>query len=273
MEAMSLMADVSVAKTAKSLANDKSTTKQKKILTTAEFLLQTEKQRMDWENGAYVEANKQLYAVLARCYSFVQQIHKSMIMGDGEISFKEINAALEAFYKKRGYAYAKKTPLASRVVRAVFGNVDRRRISTYSIVIRRAMALQIETKDFAEWIDTNGGVQEVRLGRSATYVSKKDKALSVAKQWKNMQTLAIASDDRLRMQRVRDNDNKHCLLVAMQNKDGTYAIKGVVHTKGIVEQAMATLLSSMNAEERSVAKAKQQVDSEAANDAEVKVAA
>jgi hypothetical protein len=59
----------------------------------------------------------------------------------------------------------------------------------------------------------------------------------------------------------------------MQNKDGTYAIKGVVHTKGIVEQAMATLLSSMNAEERSVAKAKQQVDSEAANDAEVKVAA
>jgi len=33
---------------------------------------------------------------------------------------------------------------------------------------------------------------------------------------------------------------------------------------------MATLLSSMNAEERSVAKAKQQVDSEAANDAAVK---
>lgn len=265
MEAMSFMADVSVAKTAKSLANDKSTTKQKKILTTAEFLLQTEKQRMDWENGAYVEANKQLYAVLARCYSF--------LMNDNGEGFKEQNAALEAFYEKRGYAYAKKTPLASRVVRAVFGNVDRRRISTYSIVIRKAMKKDVEISDFADWIERNGGVQEIKIGHSATYVSKKDKALSVAKQWKNMQTLAIASDDRLRMQRVRDNDNKHCLLVAMQNKDGTYAIKGVVHTKGIVEQAMATLLSSMNEEERSVAKAKQQVDSEAANDAEVKVAA
>ena len=65
MNTMSLMADVSVANTAKSLANDKSTTQQKKILTTAEFLLQTEQQRLDWENGVYVEANKQLYAVLA----------------------------------------------------------------------------------------------------------------------------------------------------------------------------------------------------------------
>ena len=237
-----------------------------KVLTTAEFLVSAERERKAWENGIYVEANKQLYAVLARCYAFV--------MSDSSIDgIKARSSALMAFYAERGYTYRQSTPLASRVVRAVFGNVDRRRISTYSIVIRRAMALQIETKDFAEWIDTNGGVQEVRLGRSATYVSKKDKALSVAKQWKNMQTLAIASDDRLRMQRVRDNDNKHCLLVAMQNKDGTYAIKGVVHTKGIVEQAMATLLSSMNEEERSVAKAKQQVDSEAANDAEVKVAA
>jgi hypothetical protein len=236
-----------------------------KVLTTAEFLVSAERERKAWEHGIYVEANKQLYAVLARCYAF--------LMKDNGEGFKEQNAALEAFYKKRKYNYSKKTPLASRVVRAVFGNVDRRRISTYSIVIRRAMVLDIEVNDFAQWIDSNGGVQEIKLGRSATYVSKKDKAAVIAKKWKTLQTLAIAADDRLRMQRVRDFDNKHCLLVAMQNKDGTYAIKGVVHTNGIVEQAMATLLSSMNAEERSVAKAKQQVDSEAANDAEVKVAA
>jgi len=263
MEVMNLVTDTSVATTAKSLAKDTSKTVQKKILTTAEFLLQAEKKRMDWENGVYVEANKQLYAVLARCYAF--------LMKDNGESFKEQNAALEAFYEKRKYTYSKKTPLASRVVRAVFGNVDRRRISTYSIVIRRAMVLQIEVNDFAQWIDSNGGVQEIKLGRSATYVSKKDKAAVIAKKWKTLQTLAIADDTALRQQRQREFDNN--LLVAMQNKDGTYAIKGVVHTNGIVEQAMATLLSSMNAEERSVAKAKQQVDSEAANDAEVKVAA
>ena len=178
---MNLVIDTSVATTAKSLAKDTSKNKQNKILTTAEFLLQAEKQRMDWENGVYVEANKQLYAVLARCYAF--------LMKDNGEGFKEQNAALDAFYKKRKYTYSKKTPLASRVVRAVFGNVDRRRISTYSIVIRRAMVLQIEVNDFAQWIDSNGGVQEIKLGRSATYVSKKDKAAAIAKKWKNMQTL------------------------------------------------------------------------------------
>lgn len=265
MEVMNLVADTSVATTAKSLANDKSKTEQKQILNTAEFLMEAEKQRMAWENGVYVEANKQLYAVLARCYAF-------LMSNNGE-SFKEQNAALEAFYAKRQYTYSKKTPLASRIVRAVFGNVDRRRISTYSIVIRRAMVLQIEVKDFADWIDTNGGVQEVRLGRSATYVSKKDKAAVIAKKWKSLQMLAIADDTALRQQRQREFDNKHCLLVAMQNKDGTYAIKGVVHTKGIVEQAMATLQSATNAEDRTIAKEKEQVIKQAANDAQLKEAA
>jgi len=237
-----------------------------KVLTTAEFLVSAERERKAWEHGIYVEANKQLYAVLARCYAFV--ISDSSIDG-----IKARSSALMAFYAERNYTYRESTPLASRVVRAVFGNVDRRRISTYSIVIRRAMVLQIEVNDFAQWIDSNGGVQEIKLGRSATYVSKKDKAAAIAKKWKNMQTLAIAADDRLRMQRVRDFDNKHCLLVAMQNKDGTYAIKGVVHTKGIVEQAMATLQSATNAEDRTIAKEKEQVIKQAANDAQVKEAA
>ena len=265
MEVMNLVTDTSVATTAKSMAKDTSKNKQNKILTTAEFLLQAEKQRMDWENGVYVEANKQLYAVLARCYAF--------LMKDNGESFKEQNAALEAFYDKRKYNYSKKTPLASRVVRAVFGNVDRRRISTYSIVIRRAMVLQIEVNDFAQWIDSNGGVQEIKLGRSATYVSKKDKAAAVAKKWKRMQTLAIADDKALRQQRQSEFDGKHCLLVAMQKTDGTYDIKGVVHTEGIVAQAMATLQSATNAEDRTIAKEKEQVIKQAANDAQVKEAA
>jgi hypothetical protein len=264
MKVMSLVTDTSAASTAKSLANDTPKTEQKKILTTAEFLMDAEKQRIAWQNGVYVEANKQLYAVLARCYCF--------LMNDNGESFKQQNAALEAFYANRQYTYSKKTPLASRVVKAVFGNVDRRRISTYSIVLRRAMVLQIEVKDFAQWIDENGGVQEVRLGRSATYVSKKDKADAIAKKWKTLQMLAIADEGSLRQQRQSEFDGKHCLLVAMQNKDGTYAIKGVVHTKGIVEQAMATLLSAINAQDRAIAKEKEQVIKQAANDAQVKEA-
>jgi hypothetical protein len=246
---------------AMSFVNDK---QEKAVtMTTAEFLASAERERKAWENGVYVEANKQLYAVLARCYAFVMDDSST----EGVIARGN---ALKAFYAERGYAYRQATPLASRVVRAVFGNVDRRRISTYSIVIRRAQKLGVAMKDFATWIEAEGGVQEVRLGRSDTYVSKKDKAEAVATQWTNMQTLGIADDEKLRMQRQQDNDGKHCVLVAVQNKDGTYTIKGVVHTQGIVQQAMAALQSAKNAVEKEVAKEKATRDKEAANDAQIK---
>jgi len=99
--------------------------KQEKVvrMTTAEFLASAEKERKAWENGVYVETNKQLYAVLARCYAFVMDDSST----EGVIARGN---ALKAFYEERGYTYRQATPLASRVVRAVFGNVDRRRIST-----------------------------------------------------------------------------------------------------------------------------------------------
>ena len=236
-----------------------------KTMTTANFLKSAEKERLDWETTVYVEANKRLYNILARCYAFLTTDNGESAITKGKV--------LEKFFTARKYPYNAKTPLASRVVRAVFGNVDRRRISTYSIVLRRAEQLQIEVKDFAKWIDDGGGVQEVRLGRSATYVSKKDKAATIADKWETLSTLCIADDKKLRMAKDEDFDNKNCLLIAKQNKDGTYTIKGVCHTKGIVEQAMATLLSAENAADRKVAKANAAEDKAAANDANIKEAA
>jgi len=248
---------------AKSFVNDNA--KPATALTTAAFLASAEQQRVAWETGVYVEANKQLYAVLARCYEFVMKDN-----GESEIARSK---ALAEFYAKPGYTYKQKTPFASRIVRAVFGNVDRRRISTYSIVIRKAQQDKIEVEDFAAWVENGGGVQEVRLGRSENYVSKKDKAERVSTKWDMMQTLGVASDERLRLQSKGEHAHAHCLLVALQNKDGTYTIKGVVHTKGIVQQAMAAMQSAVNAVESSVAKAKLKLDKEAANDAQLKDAA
>jgi hypothetical protein len=261
-DVMSLAVDAEVPKTM-SLAKDK--VAKKTFMTTEEFLNSTEKMRVDWENGAYVQANKQLYAVLARCYAFLSQ-------AEGEGSIKMGNV-LEKFYKERRYVYRRSTPLACRIVRAVFGNVDRRRISTYAIVIRQAINKRVEIADFADWIEMNGGVQEVRLGRSDTYVSKKDKAETVADKWDTLSTLCVADDKSLRMAKDEEFDNKHCLLIAKQNKDGTYTIKGVCHTNGIVEQAMATLISAENGADRKAAKEKAAEEKAAANDAKIKEAA
>ena len=236
--------------------------KQDKVLkmTTAEFLASTGRERKAWEDSVYVEANKKLYAVLARCNAFVMDdSSKAGVIARGN--------AMKAFYAQRIYASRQATQLTGRVVHAVFGNVERRSMSTYSIVIRKAQKLGVAMKDFAIWIEAEGGVQEVRLGRSETYVSKKDKAGALATQWTNMHTMGIAEDEKRRMQRQRNNDGKHCLLAAVQNKDGTYAIKGVIHTQGIVKQAMAALQSAKNTVEMEVAREKEVLDKQAANDA------
>jgi len=261
-DVMSLVVDTDVSQTT-SFTKDK--VEKKVIMTTEEFLKSTEKMRLEWENGVYVEANKQLYAVLARCYAFLSQ-------AEGE-SYIKIGNVLKDFYTSRKLDYKEKTPLACRIVRAVFGNVDRRRISTYAIVIRRAINEGVEISDFAAWIERNKGVQEIRLGRSATYVSKKDKAATIADKWDALSTLCVADDKKLRMAKDAEYDNKHCLLIAKQNNNGTYTIKGVCHTNGIVEQAMATLLSAENTADRKVAKANAAEDKASANDANIKEAA
>ena len=89
---------------------------------------------------------------------------------------KQRSASLESFYKDRGYTYKKALPLATRVVRAVFGSRDRRRISTYSLVIRQAMKENVSVTRFSEWVEERGGVQEISLGKSATYIKPADKA-------------------------------------------------------------------------------------------------
>ena len=75
---------------------------------------------------------------------------------------KKRNAALEAFFKLRGYKYKAETPLVTKVVRAVFGGIDRRRTSTYSLVLRQAIKEKISPLSLAKWIEDKGGIQEIK---------------------------------------------------------------------------------------------------------------
>ena len=75
-------------------------------------LANMESSRITWEQGAYRTSNQSLYAVLAECLAFCSELTIS--------EAKQRSAALEAFYKERGYVYKQDLPLVTRVVRAVF---------------------------------------------------------------------------------------------------------------------------------------------------------
>jgi hypothetical protein len=131
-------------------------------------LKKLEEKRKQWETTVYRTSNLQLYALLADCLEY----GRAMEVAEAKIRNKE----LDAFFDERGYVVKRESPLFSRIAKAVFGNIDRRRICTYSLVLRSAQKAGVTAANLAEWIETNGGIQEIKLSRSDTYVSPKQKA-------------------------------------------------------------------------------------------------
>lgn len=219
-----------------------------------------EGKRIAWEQGAYRTSNQQLYAVLAECYLY-----------GGETSTEQArlrSKALEEFCKLRGYAVKKDSPLMTRIVKAVFGNVDRRRISTYSLVLRSAKAANVLPTKLAEWIEERGGIQEIKLARSATYVSPKQKAETAAKVLTASTALAVVKTEALTLLADGDYVGEECVLVAEQQADGSFAIKALTRNGTALTAALGAVYS-----ERKKAAQAQKSEREAANDADMTNAA
>ena len=200
----------------------------------AKSLTDIETRRQQWETTAYRTSNQQLYAVLADCLEF----GKALELGEA----KKRSADLEEFFKQRGYFYKKESPLLTRIVKAVFGNVDRRRISTYSLVLRSAQKEGIAAEKLSEWIEKNGGIQEIKLARSDSYVSLKAKAAQAKSTLSALPNLAVAKD---KLAELADASyiGCECLLLAEQQSDGSFHIKALNRSAAAINAALASLYS------------------------------
>ena len=204
------------------------------IATTALGLLKgMEEQRIKWEDGVYRKSNAALYEVLAECLQFAGDLTTE--------AAKERTKALEAFYKSRNYKLRKDTLLVSRVLRAVFGDADRRRISTYSLVLRQAQKSNVAYKALAKWIEENGGVQEIKLARSPTFVSAKQKSVIAQQSFDSLTTLAEVKTEALSLLADADFVGEDCVLLAQQQADGSFAIRAVLRSGAAVNAAFTAL--------------------------------
>ena len=198
------------------------------------LLADLETQRVVWEEGVYRTSNQALYALLAHCLAIAQ--------ADTPELAKQRNAGLAAFYKLRGYAPAKpSTPPATRVVKAVFGAVDRRRLSTYSLVLREAIKQKVLAVNLAEWIEQKGGIQEIRLSQSATYVKPAAKAEMAKESFDTLPELATVKSEALSLLADGDFMGECCVLVAEQNAEGAFVVRGFTRAGGAVNAAFGAL--------------------------------
>lgn len=197
-------------------------------------LADLETQRVVWEEGVYRTSNQALYALLAHCLAITQ--------ADTPEQAKQRNAALAAFYVSRGYAPAKSsTPPATRVVKAVFGAVDRRRLSTYSLVLREAIKQKVLATQLAEWIENNGGIQEIRLSQSVTFVKPAAKVEKARQTFDTLPELATVKSEALSLLADGDFMGECCVLIAEQAANGSFVVRGFTRAGGAVTAAFAAL--------------------------------
>lgn len=218
-------------------------------------------EREDWENTAYRKSNEMLYAILQKCYT----AHHAMLGNNKEA--QDRRSGLNQFIAEQGYRFTDATPLVTKVVKCVFG-VDRRRVSAYSIVLREAIKQNILLQDLPNWIEKNGGVEQIRLSKSQGSVTAKQKAEICKNALVNADVLAVVKSDALSKAADGNFEGEDCVLLAMQQADGTYAVRAVVHSKGAVNAALAAYYTTNKTVVTNDTK-----KAEAANDAKVRDAA
>jgi hypothetical protein len=199
------------------------------------------KQREDWEANAYRVSNEILYSILAECYALELEISNT------KEGVKKLRDEVNSQAKRLGYTFKDGTPLLNRIVRTVFGNVHRSRISTYSLVLREAKNMSVAIADIPSFISKAGGVQEIRLSKSVTYKSPKAKAATAQERFEHMDKLAVVKTEALSKLANPDNIGEYCVLLAKQYADGSFQVKAVVTSTTAVNAALAAVYQAEKA--------------------------
>ena len=204
-------------------------------------------ERKAWEVGAYRTSNQQLYGILAKCLGYFMQLSACTKKTDA------LRISYDAFVAANGIKFKDSTKLINRVVKCAFYETsldrdaqrDRRRISAYSIVLRRAHDDKVAPVDLAAWIDEKGGIEQVRLNR--------DNVLTATAKAQVARTNVEASDsyiavieNKLLMQSFDATDfDKTYVAVIVPRGDGKVEIRAVVKSAGAVNASLATLYSAV----------------------------
>jgi hypothetical protein len=189
-------------------------------------------EREVWETTAYVRSNDMLYGLIQKSY----ELYIDLTSGMGDAADKKVG--FKDYINSKGYSFKESTPLTGKIIRCVFGDKDRRRLSTYHTVLRVIVANKWAVADVTSKIAEFGGVQEISMGKPAGHLTPKEKAQQ-ARTIVLATALATLSSDKLAQQNNPEKIGEQAVAVVTQNSDGTYTVHCVVHSDGLVNAALA----------------------------------
>lgn len=227
------------------------------VINVRRYFEQLEAEHQAWQHNAYRTSNDQLYALLQKCYG----AYKAMSADSAEA--KELRSALTDYINLKGFKFNSGTHTIVKIVKCVFG-ADRRRVSAYGIVLRRALSDGVAILDIPTYIHDKGGVEEIRLAKAPNAMTAKQKA-AVAAEAVKAQTLGVFASAALGAKLDAGNIGKAVVLVGTWQADGSVIIRTVVQNDTAVNTALASYYSASKDAVRQQAQQQQ-----AANDEQVK---
>jgi hypothetical protein len=214
-------------------------------------------EREAWESTVYRTNNEQLYVLLQKCYQTYQA------MSGGEDEAVNLRKGLADYINTKGYKFHVGTHSLVKIVKCVFGN-DRRRVSAYGIVLRTALARKISVLDIPDFIQSQGGVEEIRLAKSPNAMTAKLKAQAGAEAVQSS-NLGVFASNSLASKLDAGNIGKSVVLICTWQADGSVVVRSVVQHDSAVNAALACHYSAT----KEIVK-EQTVVKQAANDDQVK---
>ena len=116
-------------------------------------------ERENWEKIELAASNTKLYSILSRCFEVYKQLKQNQFLVD------ELDKMLTA----RGIKFTAAVHPANKLIKLIFGDNDRRRVSAYSTVMKAALEnASNATADFAAWVKREGGIEAIRTGNATT---------------------------------------------------------------------------------------------------------
>ena len=195
-------------------------------------------EREVWQQNAFRTSNEQLYQLLQSCYS----LYKAMEGSTPEA--KALREGLRDYINVKGYVFTKSTHSLTKIVKCVFGT-DRRRVSTYSIVLRSALAKDVSMMDIFDFIRNAGGVEEIRLAKSPNAMSAKQKAAVAINTvvYKDIGVLAGPAVSALMNDAGKIGANT--VLIGTWQADGSIVVRAVVESDTVLTAALASHYSTI----------------------------
>ena len=206
-------------------------------------LISIVEERKAWEEGAYRTSNQQLYTVLAKCLTYYNLLSKC------KSSKTAPRSNFDKFVASNDITFKSSTPLINKVVKCVFyepavdrnAQRDRRRISAYSLVLRRAISDDMTPEQLPAFIDENGGIENIRQNKvgKVTDAVKAQQARTVVESSDSY--LAVVNDSALMQQFDATDYDKAFVAVVVPRGDGTLEVRQIVKSAAAINSSLATM--------------------------------